>query len=185
KSSKKRKSWGQVLPEPKTQLPPRKRAKTADEKEQRRIERVKRNRLAAHNSRERKREEFEVLQKERDEYALRYHELLRELQTYKAMVSKQQMDGPMPQLPQSSFEFTSANHYHHNTAQSTTTAITSPSLMDSVDSPDSFTAPSTPGPNEDVMASGPDRTQHSAAMLCDLQCQSGPLRLSSPVATKP
>jgi hypothetical protein len=54
---KKRKSWGQVLPEPKTSLPPRKRAKTADEKEQRRIERVKRNRLAAHNSRERKRQE--------------------------------------------------------------------------------------------------------------------------------
>lgn len=54
---KKRKSWGQELPEPKTNLPPRKRAKTADEKEQRRIERVKRNRLAAHNSRERKRQE--------------------------------------------------------------------------------------------------------------------------------
>ncbi|EKG20168.1 hypothetical protein MPH_02525 [Macrophomina phaseolina MS6] len=65
---KKRKSWGQVLPEPKTNLPPRKRAKTADEKEQRRIERVKRNRLAAHNSRERKREEMEKLTSERDHY---------------------------------------------------------------------------------------------------------------------
>ncbi|KAF4306266.1 hypothetical protein GTA08_BOTSDO05666 [Botryosphaeria dothidea] len=65
---KKRKSWGQVLPEPKTNLPPRKRAKTADEKEQRRIERVKRNRLAAHNSRERKREEMERLTSERDHY---------------------------------------------------------------------------------------------------------------------
>ncbi|GME63430.1 hypothetical protein GTA08_BOTSDO05666 [Neofusicoccum parvum] len=65
---KKRKSWGQVLPEPKTNLPPRKRAKTADEKEQRRIERVKRNRLAAHNSRERKREEMEKLTNERDHY---------------------------------------------------------------------------------------------------------------------
>merc|ERR1712023_191494 len=47
KPVKKRKSWGQVLPEPKTSLPPRKRAKTEDEKEQRRIERVKRNRLEA------------------------------------------------------------------------------------------------------------------------------------------
>ncbi|KAL0265262.1 transcription factor that binds to CRE motif [Diplodia seriata] len=65
---KKRKSWGQVLPEPKTNLPPRKRAKTADEKEQRRIERVKRNRLAAHNSRERKREEMERLTAERDHW---------------------------------------------------------------------------------------------------------------------
>merc|ERR1712137_1142494 len=67
KPVKKRKSWGQVLPEPKTSLPPRKRAKTEDEKEQRRIERVKRNRLAAHNSRDRKRQEYEVLQTEKDE----------------------------------------------------------------------------------------------------------------------
>ncbi|KAI9695259.1 MAG: transcription factor that binds to CRE motif [Bogoriella megaspora] len=62
---KKRKSWGQVLPEPKTNLPPRKRAKTEDEKEQRRIERVKRNRLAAHNSRERKRAEVDQLTQEK------------------------------------------------------------------------------------------------------------------------
>jgi transcriptional activator HAC1 len=66
KPVKKRKSWGQVLPEPKTSLPPRKRAKTEDEKEQRRIERVKRNRLAAHNSRERKRQETENLQQQKD-----------------------------------------------------------------------------------------------------------------------
>lgn len=61
KPAKKRKSWGQELPEPKTSLPPRKRAKTDDEKEQRRIERIKRNRAAAHNSRERKRQETETL----------------------------------------------------------------------------------------------------------------------------
>lgn len=61
KPAKKRKSWGQELPEPRTTLPPRKRAKTDDEKEQRRIERIKRNRAAAHNSRERKRQETETL----------------------------------------------------------------------------------------------------------------------------
>ena len=61
RQAKKRKSWGQELPEPKTTLPPRKRAKTDDEKEQRRIERIKRNRAAAHNSRERKRQETETL----------------------------------------------------------------------------------------------------------------------------
>jgi len=61
KQAKKRKSWGQELPEPTTTLPPRKRAKTDDEKEQRRIERIKRNRAAAHNSRERKRQETETL----------------------------------------------------------------------------------------------------------------------------
>ena len=61
KPAKKRKSWGQELPEPTTNLPPRKRAKTDDEKEQRRIERIKRNRAAAHNSRERKRQETDRL----------------------------------------------------------------------------------------------------------------------------
>lgn len=63
--AKKRKSWGQELPVPKTNLPPRKRAKTDDEKEQRRIERVLRNRAAAQTSRERKRLEMEKLETEK------------------------------------------------------------------------------------------------------------------------
>uniref|UniRef100_A0A0D2YD48 BZIP domain-containing protein n=1 Tax=Fusarium oxysporum (strain Fo5176) TaxID=660025 RepID=A0A0D2YD48_FUSOF len=67
KTTKKRKSWGQVLPEPKTHLPPRKRAKTEDEKEQRRVERVLRNRRAAQSSRERKRQEVEALEKRNQE----------------------------------------------------------------------------------------------------------------------
>ncbi|ETS82047.1 hypothetical protein PFICI_07049 [Pestalotiopsis fici W106-1] len=67
KTTKKRKSWGQVLPEPKTNLPPRKRAKTEDEKEQRRVERVLRNRRAAQSSRERKRQEVEALEKRNKE----------------------------------------------------------------------------------------------------------------------
>ncbi|KAH8195298.1 hypothetical protein TruAng_010521 [Truncatella angustata] len=67
KPTKKRKSWGQVLPEPKTNLPPRKRAKTEDEKEQRRVERVLRNRRAAQSSRERKRQEVEALEKRNQE----------------------------------------------------------------------------------------------------------------------
>jgi transcriptional activator HAC1 len=67
KQAKKRKSWGQVLPEPKTNLPPRKRAKTEDEKEQRRVERVLRNRRAAQSSRERKRLEVEGLEQRNKE----------------------------------------------------------------------------------------------------------------------
>ncbi|KAI4227605.1 MAG: hypothetical protein LQ349_006684 [Xanthoria aureola] len=65
KPVKKRKSWGQELPTLKTNLPPRKRAKTEDEKEQRRIERVLRNRQTAQSSRERKRQEVEKLEGER------------------------------------------------------------------------------------------------------------------------
>lgn len=46
----------------KTCLPPRKRAKTKEEKEQRRIERILRNRKAAHASREKKRKHVEFLE---------------------------------------------------------------------------------------------------------------------------
>lgn len=46
----------------KTALPPRKRAKTDEEKEQRRIERILRNRRAAHASREKKRRYVEYLE---------------------------------------------------------------------------------------------------------------------------
>ncbi|EDO17225.1 hypothetical protein Kpol_1035p38 [Vanderwaltozyma polyspora DSM 70294] len=47
----------------KSTLPPRKRAKTKEEKEQRRIERILRNRKAAHQSREKKRIHLQLLEK--------------------------------------------------------------------------------------------------------------------------
>lgn len=46
----------------KSTLPPRKRAKTDEEKEQRRVERILRNRRAAHASREKKRKHVEYLE---------------------------------------------------------------------------------------------------------------------------
>ncbi|ETI22564.1 hypothetical protein G647_06640 [Cladophialophora carrionii CBS 160.54] len=52
-TKKKRKAWGQPVPEIKQILPPRKRAKTAEEKEQRKNERILRNRRAADKSRQR------------------------------------------------------------------------------------------------------------------------------------
>ncbi|KAJ8069513.1 hypothetical protein OCU04_003164 [Sclerotinia nivalis] len=75
KPVKKRKSWGQQLPEPKTNLPPRKRAKTEDEKEQRRVERVLRNRRAAQTSRERKRQEVEALEAQKQQIERRNRDL--------------------------------------------------------------------------------------------------------------
>jgi len=98
KPVKKRKSWGQQLPEPKTNLPPRyildnkftivdmsanphtrKRAKTEDEKEQRRVERVLRNRRAAQSSRERKRQEVEALEEQKRDIERRNQELEQQL----------------------------------------------------------------------------------------------------------
>ncbi|KAK9471243.1 uncharacterized protein V1510DRAFT_420852 [Dipodascopsis tothii] len=51
-----------ALPLPPGVLPPRKRAKTAIEKEQRRVERILRNRQAAQSSREKKRKQLEELE---------------------------------------------------------------------------------------------------------------------------
>jgi transcriptional activator HAC1 len=97
KPTKKRKSWGQVLPEPKTNLPPRKRAKTEDEKEQRRVERVLRNRRAAQSSRERKRKEVEALEDRNRvlEKALAKSEKLRELMAQQLAVY-QRKEGSLP-----------------------------------------------------------------------------------------
>ncbi|CAN9146406.1 unnamed protein product [Alternaria alternata] len=140
KPVKKRKSWGQVLPEPKTSLPPRKRAKTEDEKEQRRIERVKRNRLAAHNSRERKRQEYEVLQTEKDEleanmqaYKQKMAEMEAELRYYRSKYPGE--------APQQVFDLATPPSDTFDTicpAQIPTSFPSPPESMDSMDSPLDF-----------------------------------------------
>lgn len=240
KQPKKRKSWGQVLPEPKTNLPPRKRAKTADEKEQRRIERVKRNRLAAHNSRERKREEMERLTSERDQYYCvartmwEYTQKLQEQITwYRSQSTPHIPEIPLPPslknweedialerfesatpAPQQAPPPTSAPHMSdkttaqptsHPTMDPRTAAFTSPAVttepfdspfmshreasyaspesMEDYESPNNaISLPPTPQNNSlDFGASiEPGQTQHSAAMLCDLQCRPAP---SSPFSS--
>lgn len=64
-----------TLPLPAGALPPRKRAKTENEKEQRRIERIMRNRQAAHASREKKRRHLEDLEKKCSELSSENHDL--------------------------------------------------------------------------------------------------------------
>jgi len=176
KPVKKRKSWGQVLPEPKTSLPPRKRAKTEDEKEQRRIERVKRNRLAAHNSRERKRQETEHLQQQKDALenemsllrakAARVDQLEAELKYW-----HQKYPGEKADTTDLAFSF-SETADTMNPSQTLTAPPFSPISMDSMDSPrDSSCQPETPASSFEA-APEFDLTQYPAAMLCDLQCQS-------------
>lgn len=178
KPVKKRKSWGQVLPEPKTSLPPRKRAKTEDEKEQRRIERVKRNRLAAHNSRERKRQEYEVLQAEKDRmeadlqaYKEKMAQMKAELQYF-----RQKYPG---EAPETVFDLSTSSLDDTICPARTSTSFPSPISMDSMDSPrDSSCQPETPA-SFDVATPEFDSTQYPAAILCDLQCRSD----SGPVAS--
>jgi len=90
KPVKKRKSWGQQLPTPTTNLPPRKRAKTAEEKEQRRVERVLRNRAAAQKSREVKKQQLEAIEQERDVLKRENEVLAAENSHYQSIVAQMQ-----------------------------------------------------------------------------------------------
>ncbi|KAF1836492.1 hypothetical protein BDW02DRAFT_566922 [Decorospora gaudefroyi] len=173
KPVKKRKSWGQVLPEPKTSLPPRKRAKTEDEKEQRRIERVKRNRLAAHNSRERKRQEYEVLQTEKDQLEANMRAYKQKMAQMEAELSFYRSKYP-GEAPQPVFDLTTSPKDSFDTIcpAQIPTSFPSPVSMDSMDSPrDSSCQPETPHSNFEASPEF-DLTQYPAVVLCDLQCQS-------------
>jgi hypothetical protein len=186
---KKRKSWGQVLPEPKTSLPPRKRAKTEDEKEQRRIERVKRNRLAAHNSRERKRQEYEVLQADKDQMADKMQRMVDKMARMEAELKSYRKLYP-GKVPESiAFDLSAPlSDVTPSTADTicptqTTTSFPSPMSMsmDSLDSPrDSSCQPETPASSFEGASPEFDSTQYPAVILCDLQCRSDSVSASRP-----
>ncbi|KAI2780891.1 hypothetical protein F4815DRAFT_104751 [Daldinia loculata] len=198
KPVKKRKSWGQVLPEPKTNLPPRKRAKTEDEKEQRRVERVLRNRRAAQSSRERKRQEVEALEQRNHQL----EELLRNQQKTNEMLmdelnklrrgsgvsrSSSPLDGFQPSpLTLSQPLFGSSQD---GTAQDKSGMINDFILIPEQDGtvdPTSLSPELTPIPDDTfpetstteevatvpASATTSDETQHPAAVLCGQQCPS-------------
>ncbi|KAL8965978.1 MAG: hypothetical protein Q9183_003590 [Haloplaca sp. 2 TL-2023] len=196
KPVKKRKSWGQELPTPKTNLPPRKRAKTEDEKEQRRIERVLRNRQAAQSSRERKRQEVEklegeksfietqndrlkerLLQVEHEKFKLQQenNKLAAELAALKGGSSSNRASlAPSPNLAAQVFN---QQTIKQELEESLRTPISLPSDSFSP-SPSASSNSRSPSPTSlglgfHALTTSPDMTQHPAAMLCDLQCQSG------------
>ncbi|KAL7621651.1 transcription factor that binds to CRE motif [Parahypoxylon ruwenzoriense] len=196
KPVKKRKSWGQVLPEPKTNLPPRKRAKTEDEKEQRRVERVLRNRRAAQSSRERKRQEVEAL----EERNKQLEELLRNQQKTNEILMDElnklrqsgvsrgssPLDGFQPSpltLSQPLFGSSSEDSSVQSKPGMMNDFILMPEQDGTVD-PTSLSPELTPVPDDDAptpsateqvvttpapAATSSDATQHPAAVLCDLQ----------------
>ncbi|KAL2816758.1 hypothetical protein BJX63DRAFT_135425 [Aspergillus granulosus] len=177
KPVKKRKSWGQELPVPKTNLPPRKRAKTDDEKEQRRIERVLRNRAAAQTSRERKRLEMEKLENEKIQMEQQNQFLVQRLAQMEAENNRLSQ-----QVAQLSAEVRGSRH---STPRPTSPASVSPTLTPTLfkQEGDEITLDRIPFPTPSVtdysptlkpssLAEASDLTQHPAAVLCDLQCQS-------------
>ncbi|MCJ1308787.1 hypothetical protein MMC25_002442 [Agyrium rufum] len=201
KPTKKRKSWGQELPIPKTQLPPRKRAKTEDEKEQRRIERVLRNRQAAQSSRERKRLEVEKLEGEKHEIERQNADLKRRLmrvehekfqlaQRLAKSLSEQGVNDdeinsattfaapPSPTPTTESFPHQHSikrepeDHFESlPSPRSTPQSFDLQSTFSSV-SPSSSRASSPTQQDFDGSATSSDMTQHPAEMLCGLQCLS-------------
>ncbi|PGH02662.1 hypothetical protein GX51_04545 [Blastomyces parvus] len=179
KPVKKRKSWGQELPTPKTNLPPRKRAKTEDEKEQRRIERVLRNRAAAQTSRERKRLEVEKLEGEKLEMEHQNGLLLRRLAQMEAENNRLSQ-----QVAQLAAEIRSSRG---SSPQSIVSGLASPTLapilfkqerdemisaLDKIPFPTPSLSSYSPSVKGCDLLDSSDLTQHPAAMLCDLQCQS-------------
>ena len=216
KPTKKRKSWGQELPTPKTNLPPRydiafifndcastydtsrKRAKTEDEKEQRRIERVLRNRQAAQSSRERKRQEVEKLEGEKQSIEQQNAALKQQLMTveHEKWLLRQQvakMTAQMEAIKRGSStpdvstpplepdlldheqiikkefdDYQFALPTPRSSLRASSASFSSPSTA-------TYSGSSTPATISlglDALTASPDMTQHPAAMLCDLQCQS-------------
>lgn len=175
KAVKKRKSWGQELPTPKTNLPPRKRAKTEDEKEQRRIERVLRNRAAAQTSRERKRLEVEKLEGEKQQVEQQNAFLLQRLAQMEAENNRLNR-----QVAQLSAEIRGSRGSSPKSV--TSDYSVSPTLTPTLFKQERDDVPleKIPFPTPSLSefsprlspAESPDLTQHPAAMLCDLQCQS-------------
>ncbi|KAI9826141.1 MAG: hypothetical protein M1832_000590 [Thelocarpon impressellum] len=201
KPVKKRKSWGQELPTPKTNLPPRKRAKTEDEKEQRRIERVLRNRAAAQSSRERKRKEVEGLEDEKrgiersnSELAMRLRRAEMENEALRETVAKmaaemtvfRKMAGADMPTPEGSVKAVSpavpaglfpADAVPAVKIEFDDLDFSLPPPQPTVDPRDAnFSSPSG-SPKTGPTAAAPNMTQHPAEMLCDLQCQLGATRL--------
>ena len=226
KPTKKRKSWGQELPTPKTNLPPRyaiaashshsrmltttssKRAKTEDEKEQRRIERVLRNRQAAQSSRERKRQEVEKLEGEKFFIQQQNESLKERLMTVEhekfllaqklAKITAQmeaikrgssgtpcpdsQSLGGLPDCPSLDSDFLTREQFIKQELleeypDNLPTPQNSHGAPSSYSSPSSATysessTPATMSLDFDALAASSDMTQHPAAVLCDLQCQS-------------
>ncbi|KAJ5110706.1 hypothetical protein N7532_001241 [Penicillium argentinense] len=188
KPAKKRKSWGQELPTPKTNLPPRKRAKTDDEKEQRRIERVLRNRAAAQTSRERKRLEMEKLETEKIRMEEQNQFLLQRLTQMEVENSRlAQQVAQLSAEVRGSVRGSRSTTPISNKAASPAPITESPTLTPTLFKQEGeelpmeripFPTPATsaldysPTLKPSTLAEASDATQHPAAVLCDLQCPS-------------
>ena len=183
--------------------PLRKRAKTEDEKEQRRIERVLRNRQAAQSSRERKRQEVEKLEGAKSFIEQQNESLKERLMTveHEKFILAQQVAKMAAQIEVLRKGSSSTPEIHSPPLEPDiltheqlikqelddypytlpTPRISHAAPSTSLSSPSTATyselsSPATISLGLDGLTTSVDMTQHPAAMLCDLQCQSAEAR---------
>ncbi len=196
-SKKKRKAWGQPVPEIKQILPPRKRAKTAEEKEQRKNERILRNRRAADKSRQRQKAAVAELEARQNRIVEENASLRELLARYQSRFGVQQdFPAPVPAADSSMLEFDIASTPIELKSDSPFTPSSyetpqpqHPTLVPSdnttpVKHESPVLAPQLNIINQHVEAEQSDTmatyqsfpavsglTQYPAVILCDLQCQ--------------
>jgi len=197
---KKRKAWGQPIPEFEKIIGPRKRAKTEAEKTQRAHERTLRNRRAAAHSRDKKQAQFAAMETENQklreqlaEYQARFGAL-----ADNPAASSAPLNSQIPPININSYPTPPAHSPFHQDLSAADLAVSPPTIsvsgpvlsQDAPDFPQSEVSPTLaptlqldPNPiQEDVlyqqqilstaMPSGlPDAAQYSAAVLLDQQCQ--------------
>ncbi|KAI9700693.1 MAG: transcription factor that binds to CRE motif [Candelina mexicana] len=190
KPTKKRKSWGQELPTPTTNLGPRKRAKTAAEKEQRRIERVLRNRAAAQTSRERKRLEVDQLEAEKRvtedrnrfledqnrELLAKISQMAEQMTVFQKLVGGEQ---PTADIRLQDSPATLSADLLRSRSNSHPTIKQEPEELDlsftfrqaTVDPRGTALSSPSSTPKLGPAVTTPNMTQHPAEVLCDLPCQ--------------
>lgn len=188
---KKRKAWGQPVPEIKQILPPRKRAKTDEEKEQRKNERILRNRKAADKSRQRQKAAVAMLE-------VNNGRIVAENAHLRALLERYQQRFGIPD----GFQFEPFGDDAHDPSTpisqsddatnsfdliSTTTSTSHPTLVKSESTPQFYHAsPSLTSPLVETDNKFPEQdnsigapslppssvlTHYSAAVMCDPQCQ--------------
>lgn len=168
----------------------RKRAKTEDEKEQRRVERVLRNRRAAQSSRERKRlevealeEEKRIIEREKDDLRRRLDVMEARNRALQAQLDNMTQGGARPVFrgvspTTSDLNAPSAVDFSHGLfsprVSGSDDRIASPptSSLKTVNPASLSPEPTSEDARQSSNATISDLTQHPAAMLCDLPCQS-------------
>jgi transcriptional activator HAC1 len=197
---KKRKAWGQPVPEINPILPPRKRAKTAEEKEQRKNERILRNRRAADKSRQRQKAavaELEITKSQMEEENATLRALLEQYRSRFGDIEgftfspAPPSSTPLPIKTERLDSYPAATPVSYHTEFDASTMAGTPSIAPNSPAvvvgkvspslaPTLFPTNDQQAPDfehHEVMASdtfGTDvsgMTQYPAVILCDLQCQ--------------